>query len=147
MSGCTGPMGRNSVEVCFRDLVLFAFRNPPPGALTQTCPTFPILESMMRLTSLLIWISTVSGWSIESMHRHSVTAANYDACRSVRIVNKVISVWCFCLLEGPTGTYGKVWEGTSPAPQSRLTHLTILNVDSFVFHKVLGKGSFGKVHI
>uniref|UniRef100_A0A674NW03 Protein kinase C n=1 Tax=Takifugu rubripes TaxID=31033 RepID=A0A674NW03_TAKRU len=46
---------------------------------------------------------------------------------------------------GPTGTYGQIWQGTSPRPQSRITHLTRLNVDSFVFHKVLGKGSFGKV--
>uniref|UniRef100_H2TQC3 Protein kinase C n=1 Tax=Takifugu rubripes TaxID=31033 RepID=H2TQC3_TAKRU len=45
----------------------------------------------------------------------------------------------------PTGTYGQIWQGTSPRPQSRITHLTRLNVDSFVFHKVLGKGSFGKV--
>uniref|UniRef100_A0A674PJX7 Protein kinase C n=1 Tax=Takifugu rubripes TaxID=31033 RepID=A0A674PJX7_TAKRU len=43
------------------------------------------------------------------------------------------------------GTYGQIWQGTSPRPQSRITHLTRLNVDSFVFHKVLGKGSFGKV--
>uniref|UniRef100_A0A672JR54 Protein kinase C n=1 Tax=Salarias fasciatus TaxID=181472 RepID=A0A672JR54_SALFA len=28
---------------------------------------------------------------------------------------------------------------------SRLTHLTRVNVDNFIFHKVLGKGSFGKV--
>uniref|UniRef100_A0A8C7CXV3 Protein kinase C n=2 Tax=Oncorhynchus TaxID=8016 RepID=A0A8C7CXV3_ONCKI len=32
-----------------------------------------------------------------------------------------------------------------PHPPSRLTHLTRINVDNFVFHKVLGKGSFGKV--
>lgn len=101
----------------------------------------------MKLPSLLIWISTVSGWSIEFTHRHSVNTANSDACRSVQIVNKWVYVWRFCLLEGPTGTYGRVWEGSSPAPQSRITHLTRLNVDSFVFHKVLGKGSFGKVHI
>uniref|UniRef100_A0A671WBV0 Protein kinase C n=1 Tax=Sparus aurata TaxID=8175 RepID=A0A671WBV0_SPAAU len=29
--------------------------------------------------------------------------------------------------------------------QSRITHLTRVNVDNFIFHKVLGKGSFGKV--
>uniref|UniRef100_A0A7N8X6V6 Protein kinase C n=1 Tax=Mastacembelus armatus TaxID=205130 RepID=A0A7N8X6V6_9TELE len=28
---------------------------------------------------------------------------------------------------------------------SRITHLTKINVDNFIFHKVLGKGSFGKV--
>ncbi|KAG7283213.1 hypothetical protein CRUP_004955 [Coryphaenoides rupestris] len=43
------------------------------------------------------------------------------------------------------GQYGKLWEGSSPRPVSRLTHLTRINVDNFVFHKVLGKGSFGKV--
>uniref|UniRef100_A0A8C4F6D7 Protein kinase C n=1 Tax=Dicentrarchus labrax TaxID=13489 RepID=A0A8C4F6D7_DICLA len=38
-----------------------------------------------------------------------------------------------------------LWEGSSPRPQSRITHLTRINVDNFIFHKVLGKGSFGKV--
>uniref|UniRef100_A0A3Q1G3R8 Protein kinase C n=1 Tax=Acanthochromis polyacanthus TaxID=80966 RepID=A0A3Q1G3R8_9TELE len=41
--------------------------------------------------------------------------------------------------------YGRLWEDCSPRPQSRITHLTRINVDNFVFHKVLGKGSFGKV--
>uniref|UniRef100_A0A8C9YXF8 Protein kinase C n=1 Tax=Sander lucioperca TaxID=283035 RepID=A0A8C9YXF8_SANLU len=41
--------------------------------------------------------------------------------------------------------YGRLWEGSNPRPQSRITHLTRINVDNFVFHKVLGKGSFGKV--
>uniref|UniRef100_A0A8C6M975 Protein kinase C n=1 Tax=Nothobranchius furzeri TaxID=105023 RepID=A0A8C6M975_NOTFU len=41
--------------------------------------------------------------------------------------------------------YGQLWEGSTPRPQSRLTHLTRINVDHFIFHKVLGKGSFGKV--
>uniref|UniRef100_A0A8C5D446 Protein kinase C n=1 Tax=Gouania willdenowi TaxID=441366 RepID=A0A8C5D446_GOUWI len=39
----------------------------------------------------------------------------------------------------------KLWEGSSPRPSTRLPHLTRINVDNFVFHKVLGKGSFGKV--
>ncbi|KAJ3602723.1 hypothetical protein NHX12_030472 [Muraenolepis orangiensis] len=43
------------------------------------------------------------------------------------------------------GPYGQLWEGSSPQPVSRLTHLTHINVDNFIFHKVLGKGSFGKV--
>uniref|UniRef100_A0A8C5DC79 Protein kinase C n=1 Tax=Gouania willdenowi TaxID=441366 RepID=A0A8C5DC79_GOUWI len=34
---------------------------------------------------------------------------------------------------------------TDPRPSTRLPHLTRINVDNFVFHKVLGKGSFGKV--
>uniref|UniRef100_A0A671W9Q7 Protein kinase C n=1 Tax=Sparus aurata TaxID=8175 RepID=A0A671W9Q7_SPAAU len=38
-----------------------------------------------------------------------------------------------------------LWEGSSPRSQSRITHLTRVNVDNFIFHKVLGKGSFGKV--
>uniref|UniRef100_A0A674DSD2 Protein kinase C n=1 Tax=Salmo trutta TaxID=8032 RepID=A0A674DSD2_SALTR len=43
----------------------------------------------------------------------------------------------------PSG-YEKLWEGGSPAPAS-ITPKTRLTIDSFVFHKVLGKGSFGKV--
>uniref|UniRef100_A0A672YV75 Protein kinase C n=1 Tax=Sphaeramia orbicularis TaxID=375764 RepID=A0A672YV75_9TELE len=38
-----------------------------------------------------------------------------------------------------------LWEGSSPRPVSRITHMTRINVDNFIFHKVLGKGSFGKV--
>ncbi|KAL6111511.1 prkcd [Pungitius sinensis] len=41
--------------------------------------------------------------------------------------------------------YGRLWEGANSRPQSRITHSTHINVDHFVFHKVLGKGSFGKV--
>uniref|UniRef100_A0AAQ4S047 Protein kinase C n=1 Tax=Gasterosteus aculeatus aculeatus TaxID=481459 RepID=A0AAQ4S047_GASAC len=41
--------------------------------------------------------------------------------------------------------YGKLWEGANSRPPSHITHLTRINVDHFVFHKVLGKGSFGKV--
>uniref|UniRef100_A0A3Q1HFM1 Protein kinase C n=1 Tax=Anabas testudineus TaxID=64144 RepID=A0A3Q1HFM1_ANATE len=41
--------------------------------------------------------------------------------------------------------YGRLWEGSSPRTQSRISHLTHINVDNFTFHKVLGKGSFGKV--
>ncbi|XP_007500529.1 protein kinase C delta type isoform X2 [Monodelphis domestica] len=33
-------------------------------------------------------------------------------------------------------TYGKIWEGSTPSK---------FNIDNFTFHKVLGKGSFGKV--
>ncbi|KAG7233135.1 hypothetical protein INR49_007431, partial [Caranx melampygus] len=32
--------------------------------------------------------------------------------------------------------YGRLWEGSSPRPQSRITHLTRINVDNFVLHKV-----------
>uniref|UniRef100_A0A3B3QVE2 Protein kinase C n=1 Tax=Paramormyrops kingsleyae TaxID=1676925 RepID=A0A3B3QVE2_9TELE len=34
---------------------------------------------------------------------------------------------------------------TPPRPPSRITHQTRVNVENFIFHKVLGKGSFGKV--
>ncbi|KAK2091292.1 hypothetical protein P7K49_030576 [Saguinus oedipus] len=35
-----------------------------------------------------------------------------------------------------SGTYGKIWEGSSKC-----------NINNFIFHKVLGKGSFGKVRV
>uniref|UniRef100_K7GGE9 Protein kinase C delta type n=1 Tax=Pelodiscus sinensis TaxID=13735 RepID=K7GGE9_PELSI len=39
--------------------------------------------------------------------------------------------------------YDKLWEGTTPRPASRTRRK--FTIDSFIFHKVLGKGSFGKV--
>lgn len=41
--------------------------------------------------------------------------------------------------------YGRLWEGLSPRPPSRFTHQTRITAEHFIFHKVLGKGSFGKV--
>uniref|UniRef100_A0A8C2KAW3 Protein kinase C n=1 Tax=Cyprinus carpio TaxID=7962 RepID=A0A8C2KAW3_CYPCA len=41
--------------------------------------------------------------------------------------------------------YGRLWEGSSPHPPSRITHQTRITAEHFVLHKVLGKGSFGKV--
>ncbi|XP_051568600.1 protein kinase C delta type-like [Myxocyprinus asiaticus] len=41
--------------------------------------------------------------------------------------------------------YGHLWEGLSPRPPSRNTHQTRITAEQFTFHKVLGKGSFGKV--
>ncbi|XP_023661326.1 protein kinase C delta type-like isoform X2 [Paramormyrops kingsleyae] len=42
--------------------------------------------------------------------------------------------------------YCKLWDSTTPPrPPSRITHQTRVNVENFIFHKVLGKGSFGKV--
>lgn len=38
--------------------------------------------------------------------------------------------------------YDKLWEGRS---SSQLSTRRKFNIDSFAFHKVLGKGSFGKV--
>ncbi|KAI7795054.1 protein kinase C, delta b [Triplophysa rosa] len=40
--------------------------------------------------------------------------------------------------------YGKLWDDTTPAP-TNITHQTRVTIKDFVFHKVLGKGSFGKV--
>ncbi|KAI2663716.1 kinase C delta type-like protein [Labeo rohita] len=41
--------------------------------------------------------------------------------------------------------YGRLWEGLSPRPASRITHQMRVTAEHFTFHKVLGKGSFGKV--
>uniref|UniRef100_A0A8C6UJ60 Protein kinase C n=1 Tax=Neogobius melanostomus TaxID=47308 RepID=A0A8C6UJ60_9GOBI len=43
------------------------------------------------------------------------------------------------------GPYGQLWEGSSPRPVSKISHMTCIGIDNFIFHKVLGKGSFGKV--
>ncbi|XP_051767597.1 protein kinase C, delta b [Ctenopharyngodon idella] len=40
--------------------------------------------------------------------------------------------------------YGKLWDDTTPAPPSN-TIPSRVSMSNFVFHKVLGKGSFGKV--
>uniref|UniRef100_A0A3B4B851 Protein kinase C n=1 Tax=Periophthalmus magnuspinnatus TaxID=409849 RepID=A0A3B4B851_9GOBI len=51
-------------------------------------------------------------------------------------LNQVISlVFDVVFLYFSDGPYGRLWEGSSPRPV----------VDNFIFHKVLGKGSFGKV--
>ncbi|XP_068763342.1 protein kinase C delta type isoform X2 [Struthio camelus] len=41
--------------------------------------------------------------------------------------------------------YDKLWEGSTAKTASRIASRRKFNIDSFVFHKVLGKGSFGKV--
>ncbi|XP_053577175.1 protein kinase C delta type [Bombina bombina] len=42
--------------------------------------------------------------------------------------------------------YDKLWEGTSPQPTIRISSISSrLKIENFIFHKVLGKGSFGKV--
>ncbi|KAJ8408148.1 hypothetical protein AAFF_G00263760 [Aldrovandia affinis] len=46
---------------------------------------------------------------------------------------------------GDSGPYGKMWDSSAPRPASRITHQTRISVENFVFQKVLGKGSFGKV--
>ena len=48
-----------------------------------------------------------------------------------------------CLPEGTE----QLWDrsGPAPAPPSNIIHQTRLTMSNFVFHKVLGKGSFGKV--
>uniref|UniRef100_A0A8C9V7Y9 Protein kinase C n=1 Tax=Scleropages formosus TaxID=113540 RepID=A0A8C9V7Y9_SCLFO len=54
-------------------------------------------------------------------------------------------VWSSMRFPTDSSQYGKLWEGTNPRQQSRIMHQTRVNVDDFIFHKVLGKGSFGKV--
>ncbi|XP_059394072.1 protein kinase C delta type-like [Carassius carassius] len=44
----------------------------------------------------------------------------------------------------PTEGSGKLWDDMTPAPHST-TITSRVSVNNFVFHKVLGKGSFGKV--
>ncbi|XP_055773189.1 protein kinase C delta type-like [Salvelinus fontinalis] len=46
---------------------------------------------------------------------------------------------------GPSEGYEKLWEGGKGPASASITPKTRLTIDSFVFHKVLGKGSFGKV--
>ncbi|NXP09597.1 KPCD kinase, partial [Thinocorus orbignyianus] len=41
--------------------------------------------------------------------------------------------------------YDKLWEGSTAKSAARIASRRKFNIDSFVFHKVLGKGSFGKV--
>ncbi|KAM8799747.1 protein kinase C delta type isoform 2-T2 [Eudromia elegans] len=41
--------------------------------------------------------------------------------------------------------YDKLWEGSTAKTASRNASRRKFNIESFVFHKVLGKGSFGKV--
>uniref|UniRef100_A0A8D3DB93 Protein kinase C n=1 Tax=Scophthalmus maximus TaxID=52904 RepID=A0A8D3DB93_SCOMX len=79
------------------------------------------------LAEALTQVSQVSSWK---------TAFSYH----VSSINKLAGLD----INDPSH-YGRLWEGSSPQPQSRITHLTRINVDDFVFHKVLGKGSFGKV--
>lgn len=53
-------------------------------------------------------------------------------------------IYLFVLAEG--SQYGKLWEDAMPPP-TNITHQTRVTIKDFVFHKVLGKGSFGKVRI
>ncbi|KAK1799859.1 hypothetical protein P4O66_006388 [Electrophorus voltai] len=46
---------------------------------------------------------------------------------------------------GDTNNYGKLWESTYPTSPAHTSHQKTITMDQFVFHKVLGKGSFGKV--
>ncbi|NXX73445.1 KPCD kinase, partial [Urocolius indicus] len=41
--------------------------------------------------------------------------------------------------------YDKIWEGNTAKRTSRITSRRKFNIENFTFHKVLGKGSFGKV--
>ncbi|XP_076844684.1 protein kinase C delta type-like [Brachyhypopomus gauderio] len=42
---------------------------------------------------------------------------------------------------------GPLCEGSSPRPPSRISHQTRITAKHFTFHKVLGKGSYGKVFL
>lgn len=46
---------------------------------------------------------------------------------------------------GDNSQYDKLWEGSTAKAAPRIASRRKFNIDSFVFHKVLGKGSFGKV--
>ncbi|XP_040263020.1 protein kinase C delta type isoform X2 [Bufo bufo] len=49
-------------------------------------------------------------------------------------------------LDATDNQYDRLWEGNSPQPNVRVSSLrNRINVNKFHFHKVLGKGSFGKV--
>ncbi|XP_066553705.1 protein kinase C, delta b isoform X2 [Amia ocellicauda] len=48
-------------------------------------------------------------------------------------------------LDNDGAPYDKLWEGSTPRTPAPPSHLPRLTFDHFVFHKVLGKGSFGKV--
>uniref|UniRef100_A0A8C0BHU0 protein kinase C n=1 Tax=Buteo japonicus TaxID=224669 RepID=A0A8C0BHU0_9AVES len=60
-----------------------------------------------------------------------------------QVISCFQSIWgflihLFCI-------YDKLWEGSTAKTASRIASRRKFNIDSFVFHKVLGKGSFGKV--
>uniref|UniRef100_A0A671QZV6 Protein kinase C n=1 Tax=Sinocyclocheilus anshuiensis TaxID=1608454 RepID=A0A671QZV6_9TELE len=58
-------------------------------------------------------------------------------------INQKLLAEQFYIADG--APYGRLWEGLSPRPPSRITHQMRITAEHFVFHKVLGKGSFGKV--
>uniref|UniRef100_A0A8C0BI89 Protein kinase C n=1 Tax=Buteo japonicus TaxID=224669 RepID=A0A8C0BI89_9AVES len=63
-------------------------------------------------------------------------------------LNQVSQV-CFIamcqVISSDNSEYDKLWEGSTAKTASRIASRRKFNIDSFVFHKVLGKGSFGKV--
>uniref|UniRef100_A0A671T5Q9 Protein kinase C n=1 Tax=Sinocyclocheilus anshuiensis TaxID=1608454 RepID=A0A671T5Q9_9TELE len=62
-----------------------------------------------------------------------------DSTSQPRLFFKTFAV---TILEG--SQYGKLWDNTTPASPST-TITPRVSISNFVFHKVLGKGSFGKV--
>ncbi|XP_029455270.1 protein kinase C delta type isoform X2 [Rhinatrema bivittatum] len=49
-------------------------------------------------------------------------------------------------IDATDNQYDKLWEGSTPKPPIRISSISSrLAVENFIFHKVLGKGSFGKV--
>uniref|UniRef100_A0AAR2LMR2 Protein kinase C n=1 Tax=Pygocentrus nattereri TaxID=42514 RepID=A0AAR2LMR2_PYGNA len=69
-----------------------------------------------------------------------------EALTQVSLVNLLLGINMSSTVSSDSSQYGKLWDGTTPtAPSASITHQTRVTFDSFVFHKVLGKGSFGKV--
>uniref|UniRef100_A0A6Q2YWF0 Protein kinase C n=1 Tax=Esox lucius TaxID=8010 RepID=A0A6Q2YWF0_ESOLU len=75
------------------------------------------------LAEALTQVSQVRGWP-------------FGVCEGVLYMMYIwMDGWSCCGHDVNGGPYGKLWEGSIPQPSSH----------NFVFHKVLGKGSFGKV--
>uniref|UniRef100_A0A672JMV9 Protein kinase C n=1 Tax=Salarias fasciatus TaxID=181472 RepID=A0A672JMV9_SALFA len=88
----------------------------------------------------------LAGLQINGDHSFTLTIlAQYWSFHSITGTRRRLLFIDFFVCPSDVSPYGTLWEGSSPRPQSRLTHLTRVNVDNFIFHKVLGKGSFGKV--
>lgn len=79
---------------------------------------------------------------VSVIHLHFIESQNSMSFREKREKlpgpNRKICI----LLFTDNSEYDKLWEGRS---LSRPSGRRKFNIDSFVFHKVLGKGSFGKV--
>ncbi|CDQ90944.1 unnamed protein product [Oncorhynchus mykiss] len=93
-------------------------------------------QEMKPTSTLLILLCSPPIWSVCDL---------YFICHVCHSEAVCLFPWFSSVQCSHGHPYGRLWKGSSPHPPSRLTHLTLINVDNFVFHKVLGKGSFGKV--